>query len=73
MCILLMGENGLENIACLKTGSGLKSFYYLWTTLYLTQRLKVKVTEPKTVKNIIFDRRYPLISSFTVQFTCKGH
>ena len=23
-----------KNIACLKTGSGLKSFYYLWTTLY---------------------------------------
>ena len=34
MCILLLGENGWENIACLKNGSSLKSFYYLWTTRY---------------------------------------
>ena len=33
---------------------------------HLTQRSKVKVTEPKTAKNVIFDGRYPLISSFTV-------
>ena len=40
---------------------------------YLTQRSKVKVTEPKTAKNVIFDGRYPLISSFTVRFTRKGN
>ena len=40
---------------------------------HLTQRSKVKVTEPKTAKNVIFDGRYPLISSFTVRFTRKGH
>ena len=40
---------------------------------HLTQRSNVKVTEPKTAKNVIFDGRYPLISSFTVRFTRKGH
>ena len=40
---------------------------------HLTQMSKVKVTEPKTAKNVIFDGRYPLISSFTVRFTRKGH
>ena len=40
---------------------------------HLTQRSKVKVTEPKIAKNVIFDGRYPLISSFTVRFTSKGH
>ena len=40
---------------------------------HLTQRSKVKVTEQKTTKNVIFDGRYPLISSFTVRFTRKGH
>ena len=40
---------------------------------HLTQKSKVKVTEPKTAKNVIFDGRYPLIYSFTVRFTCKGH
>ena len=40
---------------------------------HLTQRSKVRVTEPKTAKNVIFDGRYPLISSFTVRFTRKGH
>ena len=40
---------------------------------HLTQRSKVKVTEPKNAKNVIFDGRYPLISSFTVRFTRKGH
>ena len=40
---------------------------------HLTQRSKVKVTEPKPAKNVIFDGRYHLISSFTVRFTRKGH
>ena len=40
---------------------------------HLTQRSKVKVTEPETAKNVVFDGRYPLISSFTVRFTRKGH
>ena len=40
---------------------------------HLTQKSKIKVTEPKTAKNAIFDGRYPLISSFTVRFTRKGH
>ena len=40
---------------------------------HLTQMSKVKVTEPKTAKNVIFDVRYPLISSFTVRFTRKDH
>ena len=40
---------------------------------HLTQRSKVKVTEPKTAENVIFDGRYPLISSFTIRFTRKGH
>ena len=40
---------------------------------HLTQTSKVKVTEPETAKNVIFDGRYPLISSFTVRFTRKGH
>ena len=39
---------------------------------HLTQRSKVKVTEQKTAKNVLFDGRYPLISSFTVRFTRKG-
>ena len=40
---------------------------------HLIQSSKVKVTEPKTAKNVIFDVRHPLISSFTVRFTPKGH
>ena len=32
---------------------------------HLTQKSKIKVTEPKTAENVIFDGRYPLISSFT--------
>ena len=40
---------------------------------HLTQSSKVKVTEQKIAKNVIFDGRYPLISSFTVRFTRKGH
>ena len=64
MCILPLGENELENIACLKNGSSLKPFYYLWTTRYL----HLKIFHP----NLSSVNLYVYVYIYTRSCLCKS-